>query len=60
MPRQQSTPGPSRAAGFAATHWTVVLAAARGEEPSRAAAAMTELCRTYWYPLYAFVRRRRA
>ncbi|MGO8691817.1 MAG: RNA polymerase sigma factor [Thermoguttaceae bacterium] len=58
MPRQQSTPGPSRAAGFAATHWTVVLAAARGEEPSRAAAAMTELCRTYWYPLYAFLRRR--
>ena len=44
--------------GFAATHWTAVLAAARGKESSRAAEAMTELCRTYWYPLYAFLRRR--
>ncbi len=58
MPKQMPTPGHSDAAGFAATHWTVVLAAARGEEPSRAAEAMTELCGTYWYPLYAFLRRR--
>jgi RNA polymerase sigma factor (sigma-70 family) len=58
MPNEQPTPGPSDAAGFAATHWTVVLSAARGKESSRAAAAMTELCRTYWYPLYAFLRRR--
>jgi RNA polymerase sigma-70 factor (ECF subfamily) len=49
---------PSDAAGFAATHWTVVLAAARGEGSSRPDEAMTELCRTYWYPLYAFLRRR--
>ena len=48
----------SDAAGFAATHWTVVLAAARGETSSRAAEAMAELCRIYWYPLYAFLRRR--
>ena len=44
--------------GFAATRWTVVMAAARGSDSSRAAAALTELCRTYWYPLYAFLRRR--
>jgi len=41
---------------FATTHWTVVLAAGRGD--SRAAdVALEELCRTYWYPLYAYVRR---
>jgi hypothetical protein len=44
--------------GFAATRWTLVMAAARGSDSSRAAEALTELCRTYWYPLYAFLRRR--
>ncbi|MGA2034169.1 MAG: sigma factor [Thermoguttaceae bacterium] len=58
MSKQQPTPEPADAGGFAATHWTVVLAAAGGTESSRAAEAMTELCRTYWYPLYAFLRRR--
>ena len=42
---------------FATTHWTVVLAAGRGET-LQAAHALEELCRTYWYPLYAYVRRR--
>lgn len=46
------------AAGFAATRWSVVLAAARGGPSAHAADAMGELCRTYWYPIYAFVRRR--
>jgi RNA polymerase sigma-70 factor (ECF subfamily) len=58
MPQQPSTPGPSDAAGFAATRWTLVLAAARGNVTPRAALAMAELCRVYWYPLYAYVRRR--
>jgi RNA polymerase sigma factor (sigma-70 family) len=58
MPEQLSPSGSSDAAGFAATHWTVVLSAARGSGTPRAAAAMAELCRTYWYPLYAYVRRR--
>jgi RNA polymerase sigma-70 factor (ECF subfamily) len=35
----------------------VVLAAGRGASP-QAARALEELCRTYWYPLYAYVRRR--
>ncbi|MBS0202325.1 MAG: sigma-70 family RNA polymerase sigma factor [Planctomycetes bacterium] len=48
----------SDAKGFAATHWTVVMTAARGMDSSVAAAALTELCQTYWYPLYAFLRRR--
>ena len=58
MPEQMSPSGSSDAAGFAATHWTLVLSAARGSETPRAAAAMAELCRSYWYPLYAYVRRR--
>ena len=35
-----------------------MILAARGEPSPRAADAMAELCRTYWYPLYAYVRRR--
>ena len=41
---------------FATTHWSVVLAAVNHETPE-AAVALEQLCRTYWYPLYAFVRR---
>jgi RNA polymerase sigma-70 factor (ECF subfamily) len=41
---------------FTATHWSVVLAARDGDS-TRARAAMEALCRAYWYPLYAFVRR---
>ena len=41
---------------FATTHWTVVLAAGRGAS-RQAEVALEELCRTYWYPLYAYVRR---
>jgi RNA polymerase sigma-70 factor (ECF subfamily) len=40
---------------FQTTHWSLVLAAARGGEGS--AAALEWLCGTYWYPLYAFIRR---
>jgi RNA polymerase sigma-70 factor (ECF subfamily) len=46
----------SHAPVFATTHWSVVLAArATGNE--RAGIALESLCRSYWYPLYAFVRR---
>lgn len=42
---------------FATTHWSVVLAA--GQTGSEAqAAALEKLCGAYWYPLYAYVRRR--
>jgi DNA-directed RNA polymerase specialized sigma24 family protein len=42
---------------FTTTHWTVVLAAGRSEA-TESAQALEALCRTYWYPLYAYVRRR--
>ena len=42
---------------FTTTHWSVVLAARDTASP-QAEAALAELCRTYWYPLYAFVRRK--
>jgi RNA polymerase sigma-70 factor (ECF subfamily) len=42
---------------FATTHWSVVLAAKDSRSPE-AAQALEHLCRTYWYPLYAFVRRK--
>ncbi len=58
MSEQPPNHDSSDAAGFAATHWTVVLAAAHGQSSSCAARAMADLCRMYWYPLYAFLRRR--
>ncbi len=42
---------------FCTTHWSVVLAA-RGPGSPAATTALEQLCRAYWYPLYAFVRRR--
>ena len=41
---------------FVTTKWTVVRAAGRRHTPE-ADAALAELCQTYWYPLYAYVRR---
>lgn len=54
----ESDPGERiRREAFETTRWTVVFAAARAEE-EHARMAMEDLCRTYWYPLYAYVRRR--
>src|SRR5437867_688008 len=41
---------------FATTHWSVVLTAGDAHSP-QASEALEQLCRAYWYPLYAFVRR---
>lgn len=47
----------AQAAGdFHTTHWSAVLAAAQSDSP-QCRSAMTALCQTYWYPLYAFARR---
>src|SRR5436189_3372405 len=48
--------GGSGAVAFATTHWSVVLTA-QGESPA-AQEALEELCRTYWRPIYSFVRRK--
>jgi len=42
---------------FATTHWSVVLKAGDNNSPD-SAEALEKLCRTYWHPLYAFVRRK--
>ena len=65
-----TTPSPAAASGttssgsdapqrpaFVTTHWSVVLTAGRSDT-TRAHAALANLCQTYWYPLYAYVRRR--
>src|SRR5881392_951812 len=48
---------PQRNAAFAPTNWNVVLAAAQSDS-DQASEALAKLCRTYWYPLYAYVRRK--
>ena len=42
---------------FPSTHWSVVLAAGQSSNPA-AQVALQRLCQSYWYPLYAYVRRR--
>lgn len=42
---------------FATTRWSVVLVAGHKSSPD-ADAALAKLCETYWFPLYAYVRRR--
>src|SRR5437773_7751851 len=41
---------------FPHTRWSLVLAA-RKEHSPESAAALESICRAYWYPLYAYVRR---
>ena len=54
--RREPTSGAQGAGTFATTHWSVVLLAAQESSPD-AASALERLCRTYWYPLYAYARR---
>ncbi len=42
---------------FVTTHWSIVLSAGRSDS-TQAQAALEQLCATYWFPLYAYVRRR--
>ena len=42
---------------FVTTHWSVIVRAT-DDDSEAAQAALSELCQTYWYPLYAYVRRR--
>jgi RNA polymerase sigma factor (sigma-70 family) len=55
---KQEHESPSDAAGrFRTTCWSAVLLSAQSQAPG-AGDALAELCRIYWYPIYAFVRRR--
>lgn len=47
---------PDSNAQFPITHWTRILQAGGTTSPE-ARDALNELCQTYWYPIYAFVRR---
>jgi RNA polymerase sigma-70 factor (ECF subfamily) len=53
-PKTEATQHASGA--FATTHWSVVLAAADSAAPG-SHEALEQLCRTYWRPVYTFVRR---
>src|SRR6516162_8280254 len=44
---------------FASTRWSLVAAAGQGPSPE-AQEALATLCQVYWYPLYAYARRRLA
>ncbi len=63
VPQQEPEPALSTdalsfgAAQFATTHWSVVIAAG-GEDVPQRSEALEKLCQSYWYPLYAYVRRR--
>jgi len=55
-PDEQPPAGVAPQPGFLTTHWNVVLTARDSASP-QSASALETLCRTYWYPLYAYVRR---
>src|SRR5688500_11976483 len=56
VPDSNALPPSSGATVFPSTHWSVVLSA--GNEASLTTdLARERLCRAYWYPLYAYVRR---
>ena len=50
--------GSHTVARFAETHWSIVLSAAEKRGDTHALQARENLCRIYWPPLYAFIRRR--
>jgi RNA polymerase sigma-70 factor (ECF subfamily) len=59
MAGELSNPKPDStgAAPFRTTHWSVVLAAGQSSSPG-GREALERLCGDYWYPLYAYVRRK--
>jgi RNA polymerase sigma factor (sigma-70 family) len=50
-------PEDSAAGRFATTSWTIVAHARKPDSPE-ALQSLADLCQAYWYPLYAFLRRR--
>jgi RNA polymerase sigma-70 factor (ECF subfamily) len=59
MPERDYTRFESLSDGrFATTRWTIVSTAARGTESPETRRALESLCQGYWFPLYAYLRRR--
>jgi RNA polymerase sigma-70 factor (ECF subfamily) len=56
LTQQNRNPEAGGSAEFAPTAWTLILKA-KEEDASSCMQAMDHLCRSYWYPVYAFVRR---
>jgi RNA polymerase sigma factor (sigma-70 family) len=56
QPERDSSAG--GAGSFRTTHWSLVIAAGGQSGSSHAYEALSKLCETYWYPLYAFLRRK--
>src|SRR5689334_5060943 len=56
-PNQSPVEWPQGNCDFLSTQWSVVLRAAQTLSDDRAMQAMSGLCETCWYPLYAFARR---
>ena len=54
--QSESRPIPGKQT-FATTQWSIVLAAGEGRREN-AVDALSQLCDSYWYPIYAYVRRR--
>ena len=56
MRHRSNVPNPSEHRWFTTTHWSVVISAGQAGA-FQASEALEKLCRTYWPPLYSFVRR---
>lgn len=54
-PPLEPLPPVRQVSAFATTRWTLVLAAREGDQ---APEALEQLCRLYWFPLFAYIRRR--
>lgn len=48
----------NRSPRFAETRWTLIFAVQQSDDTEVSARSMNEICLMYWYPLYAYVRRR--
>jgi RNA polymerase sigma-70 factor (ECF subfamily) len=57
MSGSKETEGSSGRRRFATTEWSLIVAAGDSQSPERDQALAT-LCRLYWYPVYAYTRRR--
>ena len=57
MPDGTSNPEPIEAARFATTRWSIVNSASHDSSPE-SRIALESLCQAYWFPLYAYVKKR--